>query len=71
MINSAFLQIPTDYMDNVTAVTADLSSYGVWIDCYHDYRVAMPLAPYSIPSLQDPAYEHGKDVNVQLNGSML
>lgn len=64
-----FLQIPTNYMDQVTATTADISSYGCWMDCYFDYKVSMPLAEYSIPSLQDPAYEHGKEVTVKRGGT--
>lgn len=70
-INSAFLEIPKTYMDQVTAVTADLSSYGVWMDCFFDYKVAQPLAKYSLPSLQDPAYEHGRTIFVNKGGFRL
>ena len=70
-INSSFLEIPQNYMDNVTAVTADLSNYGCWIDTFFDYKVAQPLAKYSLPSLQDPAYEHGKTLVVSRGGSKL
>lgn len=71
IIGSSFLEIPTTYMDQVTAVTADISSYGVWMDCYFDYRVAQPLAKYSLPSLQDPAYEHGRTIVVHKGGQRL
>lgn len=70
-INSSFLQIPTNYMDGVTAVTADVSTYGVWIDAFFKYGVSMPLAEYAIPSLQDPAYEHGDSVHISVGGSRL
>lgn len=70
-INSAFLQIPTNYMDQVTAVSGDVSSYGCWMDCYFDYKVAQPLAKYSLPSLQDPAYEHGRTIVVHKGGYRL
>ena len=70
-INSDFLKIPTNYMDQVTAVTADLSNYGYWMDCYFDYKVAQPLAKYSLPSLQDPAYEHGRTIVMQKGGQKL
>lgn len=70
-INSDFLEIPKDYLDQVSAVAGDISNYGVWIDSYFDYKVAMPLAQYSIPSLQDPAYEHGIDITVDVRGSRL
>lgn len=70
-INSAFLEIPTTYMDQVTAVASTLSTYGYWLDTYFDYKVAQPLSKYSLPSLQDPAYEHGKTVVVQKGGQKL
>lgn len=70
-INSAFLEIPTNYMDQVTAVSSTISTYGVWMDCYFDYKVAQPLAKYSLPSLQDPAYEHGRTVVVRKGGSRI
>lgn len=67
-IDSEFLEIPKDYLDNVTAVGGDLSKYGVWCDTYFKYRVSMPLARYSLPTLQDPAYEHGKSLTVRRGG---
>lgn len=70
-ISSDFLQIPTNYMDQVTAVEHWISLYGYWLDTYFDYKVAMPLSKYSLPSLQDPAYEHGKTVVVNKGGSKL
>lgn len=70
-INSSFLEIPTDYMDNITAVKAWISEYGFWLDTYFDYRVAMPLSKYSLPTLQDPAYEHGRTIVVDKGGSKL
>lgn len=70
-INSMFLQIPTDYLDQVSAVASAISDYGYWMDCYFDYKVAMPIQKYSLPSLQDPAYEHGKTVVVPKGGSKL
>lgn len=70
-INSSFLEIPTNYLDQVSAVTGDISQYGCWMDCYFDYKVAQPLAKYSLPSLQDPAYEHGRTVVVHKGGHRL
>lgn len=70
-ITSEFLQIPTDYMDQVAAVNTDISQYGYWCDTYFDYKVSMPLARYSVPSLQDPAYEHGEDVVIDRQGKQL
>ena len=67
-ISSEFLEIPTNFMDNVTAVAGEISQYGCWVDSYFRYRVSMPLAKYSLPSLQDPAYEHGKTIFVRRGG---
>ena len=58
-INSSFLKIPISYMDQVTAVDQAISNYGYWADFYFNYKVSMPLYEYSLPSLQDPAWEHG------------
>lgn len=70
-ISTSFLKIPTNYLDQVSAVTGDVSNYGYWADTYFDYKVSMPLAKYSVPSLQDPAYEHGEDVIVNTRGTQL
>lgn len=70
-ISTNFLQIPTDYLDQVAAVSGSISVYGYWADTYFDYKVSMPLAEYSIPSLQDPAYEHGETVLVNKSGTQL
>lgn len=70
-ITSEFLQIPTNYMDQVAAVDTAISQYGYWCDTYFDYKVSMPLARYSVPSLQDPAYEHGEDVVLDRQGKQL
>lgn len=70
-IGTTFLQIPTDYLDQVAAVDGSISKYGCWIDTYFDFKVSMPLARYSMPTLQDPAYEHGEDVLIDRGGSRL
>lgn len=70
-ISSAFLKIPTTYMDQVEAVSGNISNYGWWYDAHFDYKVSMPLSKFSIPSLQDPAYEHGVPVNMKRNGVSL
>lgn len=70
-INTDFLKIPTGYLDEVSAVDGDVSKYGYWCDTYFDYKVSMPLARYSVPSLQDPAYEHGDAVTIDKGGKHL
>lgn len=70
-LGSNFLEIPISFMDQVSAVTSDISSYGVWIDSFIDIKCVMPLQRYCLPSLQDPAYEHGDTVVLQRNGSQI
>lgn len=70
-ISSNFLRIPTTALDNVTAVTGQLSQYGCWIDSYIQYYCSMPLAKFLLPSLQNPAYEHGVSVHIENNGSKI
>lgn len=70
-ISSNFLQIRTSDLNNVTAVSNQLSLYGCWIDSYIQYFCSMPLAKYALPSLQNPAYEHGVSVHLNNNGSKI
>lgn len=65
-----FNRIGTNDLDNVTAVTADLSNYGCWIDSFIGLKIVCPLTESAIPSLQDPAYEHGKTVSLNQNHSL-
>lgn len=69
-LGTSFLEIPRDYLDGVMATTAQLSGMSYWYDTYLQYKVSMPLAEFSIPSLQDPAYEHGDSVSLRRNGQI-
>lgn len=69
-LSSAFLQIPKDYLDQILTTNAGVSGLAAWYDCMLDYKVSMPLAEYSIPSLQDPGAEHGQSVSLRRNGSI-
>lgn len=77
VISSEFLKIPRDFMNQVFAYNStgdnetSYGDFGAWIDHFFEYKVAMPLAEYSLPTLQDPAYEHGKKVVVDRSGSHL
>lgn len=70
-ISSSFLEIPTNFMDQVSAVNGSISNYGVWVDCYFKYGVSMPLYQYSLPSLQDPAWEHGNVFTIPRGGNKI
>lgn len=58
-ISNEFLQIPTDFLDQVSAVAGDISQFGFWADFYFDYKVTMPLGRSVMPSLIDPAVFDG------------
>lgn len=70
-LSSSFLEIPQGYLNQVTAVNNSISQYGIWIDSFFEYKIAHPLQKYSIPSLQDPAYEHGKGVIISRSGQVI
>lgn len=67
-INSAFLAISTQALYNVTAVANQISNFGFYGQFAFDYKVAQPLAQYCQPSLQNPAYEHGKTIMLHRGG---
>ena len=67
-ISTNFLQIPKTALDNVLAT--DIASYG-WYDSFITYNVVQPLYKYSMPSLQDPAYEHGDNTVIRRGGSRI
>lgn len=69
-LSSDFLEIPTNYLDDVLAVSSQVSGVGAWYDALLEYKVSMPLAEWSIPSLQDPAYEHGDTISIHRNGQI-
>lgn len=67
-ISTAFLEVPTSALDNITAVSGQISQFGFYGQIAFDYKVSMPLAQYSLPSLQNPAYEHGETIMVHRGG---
>lgn len=69
-LSSAFLEIPKNFLDPVFAVSSGVSGFSAWYDAMLQYKVSMPLAEFSIPSLQDPAYEHGQTISLRRNGQI-
>lgn len=57
-LGSDFLQIPTNFLDNVSAVQGDVSKYGCWVDAFFPYKKISTLAAYSIPTLGDIKNTH-------------
>lgn len=69
-IGTQFLEIPKNYLDGVFAVSSGVSGLSAWYDSIIELNLSMPLNEFSIPSLQDPAYEHGQSVNLNRNGQI-
>lgn len=57
-LGSDFLEIPTSYLDNVSAVQGDVSTYGCWVEANFPYKKVSTLAAYSIPTLGDIKNTH-------------
>lgn len=57
-IGSDFVTIPQNALDNITAVTSDMSLYGYWADMYYKEHMVRPLAAYSVPTLGDEKDTH-------------
>lgn len=66
-----FLKIGTDDLDDVTAVASSLSEYGYQMSCMFEYKRVLPLSEFIMPTLQNPAYEHGKNISVHRGGFRL
>lgn len=67
-LTSAFLKVDPSDLDNVTAVAGAISEYGVMIDSKIDLFVSEPLSESCLPSLSDPAEEHGRSVYLKRGG---
>ncbi len=57
-LGSDFIQIPTDYLDQVASVRESVSNFGYWCDAYFDYTKTSVLSAYSIPTLGDLKNTH-------------
>ena len=62
-LSSSFIEIPTNYMDQVTSVTAEMSRVGAWSHTYFNYKKSSVLPAYSIPTLGDPKDTHTEVIN--------
>ncbi len=68
-LNSDFLKIPTNYLDQIFAASSELyGGFSYWVDMLHSWKISSPISDFVLPSLQDPAYEHGHSVTIQKNG---
>lgn len=70
-ISSAFLKVRPDDLDGVMAVNGSLSEFGVMVDSSIELYVSEPLGESVLPSLVDPASEHGYSIYVKRGGQSL
>ena len=61
-LTTDFISIKTSDMDNVAAVSGDISQYGAWVDCFLNLRKVSPLSEYVIPTLGDLRDTHKEDI---------
>lgn len=52
-ISSEFLQIPTDFLDQILAIETDLVGATYWCDCFFKFKKVSTLPVYSQPTLMD------------------
>lgn len=57
-LGSDFIEIPTNYLDQVAAVDGDVSKYGCWAENHFTYHKASTLPAYSVPTLGEPKNTH-------------
>lgn len=62
-LGTSFLEIPQNYLDQITFTDSNVSKFGCWCQCYFDYRKSQPLSAYSLPTLGDPKDTHTKVIN--------
>nr|WNN13233.1 MAG: major capsid protein [Microvirus sp.] len=62
-LNTDFVTIPQNSMDNVTAVKGDLSKYGAWADFYFSFKKVSPLSEYVQPTLGDLRNTHKENID--------
>lgn len=62
-LNTDFVTIPQNAMDNVTAVKGDLSKYGAWADFYFSFKKVSPLSEYVQPTLGDLRNTHKENID--------
>lgn len=57
-LGSSFLEIPTNFLDQVTAVNGAMSKFGCWVDMYLSMKKVSTLSAYQIPTLGDIKNTH-------------
>lgn len=61
-LDSSFIQIPLDYLDQVLAVKQEKSGFASWVNFYFDVKKTSLLSQYTIPTLGEPKNTHTETV---------
>lgn len=61
-LDSSFIQIPLDYLDQVLAVKQEKSGFSSWANFYFDVKKTSLLSQYTIPTLGEPKNTHTETI---------
>ena len=61
-LDSSFIQIPLDYLDQVLAVKQEQSGFASWANFYFDVKKTSLLSQYTIPTLGEPKNTHTETI---------
>lgn len=61
-LDSSFIQIPTDYLDQVMSVASKASGFCCWNNMYFDIKKTSLLSQYTIPTLGEQPNTHTETV---------
>ena len=61
-LDSSFIQIPLDFLDQVLAVKQEQSGFASWANFYFDVKKTSLLSQYTIPTLGEPKNTHTETV---------
>lgn len=61
-LDSSFIQIPLDYLDQVLAVKQEQSGFASWANIYFDVKKTSLLSQYTIPTLGEPKDTHTETI---------
>lgn len=61
-LDSSFIQIPTDYLDQVMSVASKASGFCCWNNMYFDIKKTSLLSQYTIPTLGEQPNTHTESV---------
>lgn len=61
-LDSSFIQIPINYLDQVLAVKQEVSGFSSWVNIYFDVKKTSLLSQYTIPTLGEPKNTHTETI---------